>query len=164
MLQENCKVTLIEQGGIMLGEKGFERFLYKILLLDYIKDDYALEFQNASIKIVVGSILFSLGPFAFDKYPETFQYVQWLDARFWGMLFILVGSVHLYGLFKRKRVLRKNVLLLAGTLWTWFGLSIWFANWMAFNPYIYFFFALSSFRCYLCIHVFKRFELHVTAG
>lgn len=148
----------------MFAEKAFERFLYKILLLDWIKDDYALEFQNASIKIVVGTILFVLGPSAFDRYHETFMYVQWMDARLWGLLFMTVGGIHLYGLFNKKKLLRKNSLLAAGILWLWFGSSIWFANKYAFNPYIYFFFMLSSFRCYLCIQVFDRFRLHTTVG
>jgi len=146
----------------MIGEKSIERLLYKILLLDYIKDDYALEFQNASIKMVVGWVLFIFGPHAFEKYPETFMYARWMDARIWALMFIFISSVHLYGLVKRKKLLRKNSLLAAGTLWLWFGISIWFANKTAFNPYIYFFFMLSSFRCYLCIQVFNRFKLHIT--
>lgn len=148
----------------MQKESFFERLLYKILLLDYIKDDYALEFQNASIKLVVGFLLFIIGPYIFPKYGDVYRYLNFFDARVWGLIFVTIGVVHIYALFNKKHSLRKNILLVAGVLWLWFGMLIFIGTSISFMPYIAAVFCFSSFRCYLCIQFFDRFEMEKTVG
>lgn len=144
--------------------KLWEHILYKILLLDYIKDDFALEFQNATIKITMGLLLFIVGPFVFEKNPSMFQNITYFDARIWGVILIALGSSHIYALLHKKKLMRKNILFVAGCLWLTLGASLVLSNPISFMPWMYIVFAFTSFRCYLCIQHFNRFQLHTTLG
>ncbi len=148
--------TLIIETSIM------ERILHKLLLLDYIKDQYALEFQNSCIKIVVGFLLLTMGNIAFEKYAVIYKYVAIIDPVIWGLMFIAIGATHLYCLFYRKIKLRKNILWVAGVTWTTFGSSIIIADPNVFVGYIYMIIAITCFRCYICIQIFNRFNIDLT--
>lgn len=154
MILENYHLTHIDM----------EHVLRKVLLIDYIRDGYALEFQNSCVKIVIGLVFLLIGPLTFSTNPEMYRFVAWIPPRAWGILFITLGISHLVSLFGKYKQTRKNILLIAGGIWVWFSSSLLFGSPASPVGYVYLVFSLSTFRCYLCIRFFKRFDLHDTSG
>jgi hypothetical protein len=144
----------------MLASISFSNFLRKVLLLDYIKDAQALEFQNSFIKIVIGLMFLVSNGTTFYAHSNLYNYVRWLHPHWWGFIFLACGVFHQYCLFKNKKQGRKNILWFAGVLWVSFASSLLLGDVRALSGYIYLIFAISSFRCYLAIQVFKRFDYH----
>jgi hypothetical protein len=61
-------------------------------------DRHIIEVQNASLMIVVGAVFLLEHGNLYNRFPDTYEFMEWLPAWVWGTVFLIAGFVHLVAL------------------------------------------------------------------
>lgn len=114
----------------------------------FFSSGYTTEGQGATMLLGLGLWLVIGG--MFSTCPAVYYVMQNVASeRIWGMLFICVGLVQVYGLFFGGAWLRKHILLFKGALWTVLTVTLLYGDWHAPGVPIYATLAITAFRAFL---------------
>lgn len=137
----------------------------KKILTRYLEQDgRVVEMQNSIASIMVGCVFFANQIFSGGletRYEKLYQWLGFLPLWVWGAIFLLAGVIHLSTLFNDKRWLRKQILLIKGSLWVFLGLTVLQGEIFATSGYIYLLFASSALFAFFSISTKKDVPANV---
>lgn len=125
------------------------------LFMRYLqKDGRAVELQNSVASIIVGIVFFAdqiMQGGLEARYPQMYNWLAFFPLWVWGTIYICAGVIHIYAVVEDRRWLRKQILLIKGTLWVFLGLVVLQGEIYATSGYCYLLFALSALFAFLSI-------------
>lgn len=131
-------------------------FVQNLFIKYLVGDGRLVELQNSTLSIVVGVVFIAnslFGGHLYERFPDTYRYMQFVPAYVWGILYAGLGVAHLLSLLIGWKWTRKHVLLVKGSAWIFLGVVVLQADVYAASGYLYLVFAVSAFLAFLSIDV-----------
>jgi hypothetical protein len=114
----------------------------------FFNTGYTTEGQGATLMLGLGLWLVIGG--MFSTCPAVYYVMMNVaNERLWGILFLTVGGVQVYALFRGSISLRRSMLLLKGAMWTTLLVTLLYGDWHAPGVPIYGILAVTAFRAFL---------------
>jgi hypothetical protein len=114
----------------------------------FFNSGYTTEGQGASMMLGLGLWLILGG--MFSTCPAVYYVMESMaDERSWGILFITVGLIQVYGLLFGSIRLRRWILLGKGALWTTLAVTLLYGDWHAPGVPVYTILAVTAYRAFL---------------
>lgn len=129
------------------------------------KNRVLLEAQNSILSTTVGIIF--LADYFFEgnlytRFPDTYRFMKFIPTIMWGLIYTGAGVAHLYTLYYKHAMLRKNILLVKAGLWVFLGSCVVYGGVYAASGWFYFIFAFFAVTCFFKIKPEDAYDIHST--
>lgn len=139
--------------------------LYKIHL---IAASSRIETQNSMLSVILGlcfifTDLFNVSTL-YERYPDTYKYMEWAPAWIWGVIYSSAGVLHLIALYSRLDWHRKHIVLIKSGLWLFISLCVLQADVFSPSGWCYLVFSYSAIMVFLRLKLSKEGPTHDSDG